>query len=174
MFRQRGVTLLELLIVLIIAGIVFSQVLPAFSALMARNRRSMALNRFVTALQYARSESLKRGDYVALCKSADGAHCMSGGYWGEGWLVFVDEDRDRTHDAGETLLRQFPALDNGMLARANRNVFTLRPFGLRSTNGTFTVCSTDAAVDPRAVIVSVTGRPRISDVAADGSALNCP
>lgn len=174
MFRQRGVTLLELLITLIIAGIVLSQALPAFGALVAHNRRSAVLNRFVTALQYARSESLKRGDYVALCKSVDGVRCMSSGYWGEGWLVFVDDDRDRAHDAAEPLLRQFPALEGGMLARANRNVFTLRPFGLRSTNGTFTVCSAEATVEPRAVIVSVTGRPRISDVAAGGTALECP
>lgn len=174
MSRQHGLTLLELLVTLAIAAIVLSQALPAFSALVAHNRRTTVLNRFVTALQYARSESLKRGDYVALCKSADGVQCMSSSYWDEGWLVFVDDDRDRTYDASETLLRQFPALDSGMLARANRNVFTLRPFGLRSTNGTFTVCSAEATVKPRAVIVSVTGRPRISDVAADGSALECP
>ena len=174
MHRQRGLTLLELLVTLIIAGIVFSQALPVFSALVAHNQRTAVLNRFVAGLQYARSESLKRGDYVVLCKSVDGASCMSDGGWSAGWVVFVDKDRDRTHDADETLLRQFPALDSGMTAYANRNIFTLRPFGLRSTNGTFTVCSEDSAVDPRAVIVNVTVRPRVSEVAADGSTLKCP
>lgn len=176
-YRQyAGLTLVELLVVLSIVGVLATMAIPGFAGMVAANQRAATLNRFVTAIHYARSESLKRGREVAVCKTLDGETCAgSGADWSAGWMVFVNRDRDSpvVRDAGETLLRVFEATGKGMQISANRNAFSLRPYGRRSTNGTFTVCPRNAAVDPRAVIISVTGRPRISDRAADGSALSC-
>jgi type IV fimbrial biogenesis protein FimT len=138
----------------------------------ARNR---ALNTFVTAVQLARSEAIKRADEVALCKSGGGSRCTSGGEWGPGWLVFVNLDHDSPPklDAGEPMIHQ-----DGRLAAArvtaNRDAFTFRPFSKASTNGTVTFCDVRGPKAARAVIVSPSGRPRIASTNSSGGPLVCP
>lgn len=173
--RVRGLTLIELLLVLAVAGILAMVALPALQDFIARNARTVAVNRFVLAIQYARSESVKRVAQVSVCKSRDGRQCGgSETSWAEGWLVFVNRDRDwpPRRDPGEPVLRVFGPLPAGLSATANRPAFTLRPLGRYSTNGTLTVCAAGGTA-PRAVIVSVTGRPRTSSQRPDGSALSC-
>ena len=55
---------------------------------------------------------------------------------------------------------------------ANRASFQFRPFFWRSTNGTVTFCDERGVAAARAVIVSYTGRPRVSD-RGPGRALTC-
>ena len=51
-------------------------------------------NSFVSALMLARSESVKRGVPVSLCKSANQASCTASGTFEQGWLIFVDPNSD--------------------------------------------------------------------------------
>jgi type IV fimbrial biogenesis protein FimT len=173
--RYVGFTLWELLCVLTIAGVSLAWGAPALRGLLSDARRTSEVNAFVAAVQLARSESAKRARSVVLCKTEDWLRCGGSEMrFDAGWMVFVNEDGTRPpHRApGEPLLlARRPR--TGASATANRHLFEFRPFGLRSTNGTVTFCDWRGAAAARAVIVSYTGRPRVSADAPDGAPLSC-
>lgn len=103
MKRQAGFTLVELMVTVAIAAILLGIGVPSFRALIENNRIAAASNDVVTALQYARSEAVKRGVLVDVCGTADQATCIVAGATGS--LV-------RTA-AGE-VLRVWPAPGNGV------------------------------------------------------------
>ncbi|MGH8494523.1 MAG: GspH/FimT family pseudopilin [Gammaproteobacteria bacterium] len=171
-----GVSLLELLIALAVAAVLLSTGVPGFRDLVQDNRRAARVNRLVHALHLARSEAIKQAEYVTLCKSATGLDCGSGGVrWDDGWIVFTNRDHDEpAHtDAGEGILLREPPIDDLTLT-GNRNAFTFRPFHRRSTNGTIVFCDSRGPASARAVIISHTGRPRVSARRPDGGPLPCP
>ena len=86
--RQRGFTLLELMITLAVLAILISTAIPAMRTTIQNNRMSGISNEFVTALQLARSEAIKRSAPVSVCASSDQASCT--GDWEDGWIVFRD------------------------------------------------------------------------------------
>jgi type IV fimbrial biogenesis protein FimT len=83
-----GFTLLELMTTLAVAGIVLAVGVPSYLSVVRNNRAATNANELVSALTIARSEAIRRGDRVSLCRSDDGASC--GGTWEDGWIVFVD------------------------------------------------------------------------------------
>ncbi len=164
MNRCRGVTLLELLIVLMVAGVLAAAAVPGLGAFILNARRTADVNGFVTAVQLARSEAFKRGRTVVLCKTADGTHCGGSDVdFDQGWMVFVNDGSESPprRDADEPQLYAYRPEMAGSIT-ANRRLFEFRPFGRRSTNGTVTFCDRRGAGQARAVIVSFTGRPRVT------------
>ena len=170
-----GLTLLELLWVLALAAIVSATAVPAFRSYLLDARRTADINGFVTAIQLARNEAAKRGRPVVLCKTVDSLACgrREIGY-DAGWMVFVNTDDRRPPERApseQLLLLHRPATTGTI--RANRRLFEFRPFGWRSTNGTVTFCDDRGPPAARAVIVSYTGRPRVSDRGPGNRALVC-
>ena len=164
MNRCRGVTLLELLMVLVVAGALAAAAVPGLGALILNARRTADVNGFVTAVQLARSEAFKRGRTVVLCKTADGTRCGGSDVdFDQGWMVFVNDGSENPprRDADEPHLYAYRPEMAGSIT-ANRRLFEFRPFGRRSTNGTVTFCDRRGAGQARAVIVSFTGRPRVT------------
>jgi type IV fimbrial biogenesis protein FimT len=86
--RIAGFTLLELLTALTVAGIVLAVGVPSYQNIVRNNRAAANANELVAALTIARSEAVRRGDRVSICRSTDGATC--GADWADGWIVFVD------------------------------------------------------------------------------------
>ncbi len=102
---ERGFTFLELLVVIAIAGILVGLAVPSFNTFMERERLSALSNEFVSAVYVVRSAAIKSGVPVVLCASDDGSSC--GSQWNDGWLAFVDDDRDASPGATElVVLRQ--------------------------------------------------------------------
>ena len=91
------------------------------------------------------------------------------------WLVFVDRDGDREHAADEPVLQVTgPANAVRLVTSRMRRRLIFYPTGLSpGSNGTYTVCSLQRAAAPLAVIVSNTGRARLSRVRPDGTPLTC-
>lgn len=104
---QRGVTLIELMVAVTVMAILLGVGVPSFRSFIAANRLSSSSNELVGALALARSEAVRRGTRVTVCKSADGAACTTAGGWQQGWLVFTDQTRataNATVDAGEAVI----------------------------------------------------------------------
>lgn len=165
LLKNLGFTLIELMLTLAIAAVVVGIAVPSFSTAIKNNRITAQLNTFVTSLNIARSEAVKRGVNVSLCKSSDGTTCMGTGNWDQGWFVFVDSTNTGVHDAGEDVLNiQGATLDQitiiGLAVTIARRV-TYSPSGGANT-GTITVCDdrTGEAVGKNIVISSV-GRSRV-------------
>ncbi len=175
MSPTAGYSLYELLVTLAIAATLLLLGAPPFGELIARNRLVVEINALHHAIHQGRQEAIKRGVNLVLCQSGDGRACDGGRDWAAGWMLFVDADDDGRRDpaAGDTLVRHHrPA--GGLAILSNRRLYTLRGVRRRNTNGTFLVCDTSRRTDPRALIVSFTGRPRSAPGARAPAALICP
>ncbi len=101
--EQKGFTLIELIVTIAIAGILIGVGIPSLRDMIINNRVTAYTNDFVSALYLARSEAIKRGKRVALCKSTDYASCAGGGGWEQGWVVFEDENNDGVFAPAEVI-----------------------------------------------------------------------
>ena len=75
--REKGLTLIELMVTLAVAIVLLAIGIPAFNAMTARDMSAATVNALVTALQLARMEAISRGNLVNVV-SAD---------WNTAWSV---------------------------------------------------------------------------------------
>lgn len=175
-----GFSLVELMLVLAMLLILFGMAAPSLSDLRLDSQRSAQLNGLLGHLYYARSEALKRGEWVSICKSADGEYCTASGDWEQGWIIYEDRNRNRARDPGETILLSHQVSGQLRIRYSAYPVYSSNryaiyyPDGSSLGNGTFTFCDRRGAEHARAVILAKSGRARSSDLASNGSALSCP
>ncbi len=131
---EQGFSLIELLIAISIAAILLVMAIPSFTSFLNANRVSSQANELLATFQIARIESIRRGTRVVVCGSSNAStatpSCSSGASW-NGWIAFVDTNKDNAFGATETLL-QANAL-SGVTATASPDVGALivfRPDGL--------------------------------------------
>jgi type IV fimbrial biogenesis protein FimT len=175
--RQLGVTLVETLLTLSIAGIVLGAGVPSFGRMLAEARVSAEAEALIGHFHLARTTAVDGGSATVLCPSADGLACASDALWHQGYLLFVDRNDNRAPDAGEPVLRHRPGAADAPVTATSSTYRRLVRFDVDGsaggTNITITLCDQGGQVPPRAVIVSNLGRPRVSSKAPDGSALSC-
>jgi type IV fimbrial biogenesis protein FimT len=71
--RQLGFTIIELMTVLVIAGVLLVLALPAFNDMLERRRLEGQANELVTDLAYAKSEAVQRNQNVRVTTGGGGA-----------------------------------------------------------------------------------------------------
>jgi len=160
---------------LAVMGALAAAAAPSFRALAWDSRRSAAVNHLVRGLHLARTEAVKRARPVTLCPRDPAGGCLGrSGPWPSGWMVFVDLDDDvpSQWDPGEPVLHVAPGPD-AVAMSSNRSAFTMRPFGIRSINGSVSVCDPVHHMPGRTLVVSYTGRPRVSHKMASSGTLAC-
>jgi type IV fimbrial biogenesis protein FimT len=114
--REKGLTLIELMVTLAIAIVALAIGIPAFNALSARDVSAATVNALVTALQQARAEAISQGKFTAVCSKANKATsntCGTDETWRMGWLVFVEPasaNGVRDDAAGDFVIKGFPAV----------------------------------------------------------------
>jgi type IV fimbrial biogenesis protein FimT len=172
---QNGITLPELLAVLGVLSVCLALSIPAFNDLVLDDRMAAATNALVRSLRLGWEQAQHRLGEVVLCGSPDGRRCNDSGEWPGGWLVFANLDRVAPPqvDPGEPVI-DVARRDGAITVRSNRSAYVLRPVPYRSTNGTIVLCDRRGPSKARAVIVSYTGRPRVSSRDPQGHSLVCP
>lgn len=172
---SQGFTLFELIVTIGLATLVLTLGLPSFGGLVANHRLRVEVNALFHAVHLARKESIVRRRVVTLCPTRDGFACERDMDWSAGWIMFVNKDRngDGQRDPDEPILQQFN-VDPASRIVANRMSFSLRSTELRATNGTFIFCDRAQRAAPRALVISYTGRPRVSRTDRRGRAYKCP
>lgn len=176
MDRRAGYTLLEALITVAVAALVAGAALPELGRSVAAARRTAAANELLGAFQRGRAEAIKRHAELVLCgDDGDGGCLPAGEPWAHGYVLFVDEPPGRPYrPASPAAVVAHRAAPAGLTLLANREAFALRPLARRSSNGTVRLCPDGGRVAPRALILSVTGRPRVSARLPDGTPIPCP
>ena len=181
MEKQRGFTLIELLVVLAIMAILLMLSAPSLSRMMKSNSMSSGVNSFMSDLRFARSEAIRLGGNVVMCRSdapeaaspACGTGTGPGGNgWVSGWIIFHDLNSNSSIDANEPILRVQSAISSmDVIASATASPkfrFTATGRLLDSASAVqITFGGAQFATDlKRVVCVSFGGRARI---AGDGS-----
>ncbi|WP_324778924.1 GspH/FimT family pseudopilin [Thiobacillus sedimenti] len=168
--QRRGFTLVELLVGLAVGAILLAIALPGYAYLARASRLAAITNDLLTALQLARSEAIKRGTRVTVCKTADAESavpaCDAAAGWHEGWLVFVDGGAHGVIDVNDQVLRAQAHSHRTVSITANAtygHYISYRPDGTSQgsgglPNGTLQIC---ADGDRRDIIINHTGRPRL-------------
>jgi type IV fimbrial biogenesis protein FimT len=84
-----GFTLIELLITIAIASVLLAVAVPSFNGMIVSNRLTTQANDMVGAINFARSEAIKRNASLTFCRvgSVDAIACATGaGPW-QHWIV---------------------------------------------------------------------------------------
>lgn len=169
----RGVTLIELLIAISIVAVLTVVAAPSLSGLIWQSRISSQVNDLVGAINLARSEAVKRGTGVTLCRSDDQSSCAVGAAgWETGWIVFSDPNFNATVDNGEILIHAFPALVNGVTATASAGITSSVTFagtgrpGALFAGASIEICPPSNADYCRYVCINAQGRPKVDTPSA--------
>lgn len=81
---QSGLTIIELMTVMIILGVLLVIVAPAFNDMLERRRIEGQANEFATDLSYAKSEAVQRNTNVMLRTHPTGTGCYTIAAWTTG------------------------------------------------------------------------------------------
>lgn len=145
---QRGVTLVELMFVLIVVSVLAAVSVPSFVNIVVAQRLRAAGTDLVSSLQLARSEAIKRNGEVTVRPASDN--------WTGGWVVAT---------AGGEAIDRRNALGNRVAVSRAPTAIVYRPNGRPDAAGgaRFQIADADAApgVTPRCVIVDTAGYPRV-------------
>jgi type IV fimbrial biogenesis protein FimT len=152
---QRGFTLLELIIALVIACILAGIALPSFSRVIEHQHMVATQHQLIGSFHLARSLALQSRRPAIVCPSGNGLACQTGGVWDQGWVVFVDANNNGQRDAQEPIARHH-ALDADRLqvrSSSSRPQAVFRPNGgSGGSNLSLRLCATDGRLLGRLVL----------------------
>jgi len=190
MRKYRGLTLIELMVAVTILAVLATIAAPSFKQQIQSSTMTTNVNTFLADVRFARSEAIRRGGRVVMCRSDDpeatNATCGTGSGpggngWVSGWIVFYDKNNngDRNYNANadldDTILRvQSPItsmdsiVETGGGGSSTKLVFTAtgRLLSLSSATSLQFGGAKYANTVQRIVCVSLGGRARI---AGDGN-----
>jgi type IV fimbrial biogenesis protein FimT len=167
-----GLTLIELMIVLVVLAITLSVGLPLFQNQLHSNRLRAESSRFLGALNLARSEAVMRNLPVSICPSAmavTGQAKCSGTYAG-GWIVFSNADKDKEVDTGtDEVLQVFEGLPPGYRltnksgTSAAFALINYLPDGSSRSNRTLLFCPPQqTSMQSLSIVINIVGRARLT------------
>lgn len=146
--NNRGFTILELMIAVLVLTILLSVAVPSFQSSIKNSQLAAISNDFVTAVHYARSEAVKTRKNVHL-KSISGTKD-----WTSGWRVETEDG---------VLMRMFDEQKAGVSINANNEFqFVYNEMGIVNVTETLMVCAQDVAFD-RVISILPSGFVRVSN-----------
>jgi type IV fimbrial biogenesis protein FimT len=162
LLAQRGVTIIELMIVVAIGAILAAIAIPGLRDTLNTTRQSTALGLVMSDLNQARGEAIKRNARMLVCAANPaGTDCSGSTDWGTGWLVCRQDDAVATQCEVSTAADPNPVIVRPPVADSltlNSSVAIIRFFPNSSaTAATLTLGGTWDGAPNRTASVAVTG-----------------
>ena len=184
-----GFTLIELMVTLAIGAVLMMIAAPSFVGFQRNSEMTSTTNSLLAAANTARAEAMKTG------MNAFVVPIGNGNSWSDGWIVFVDRNRDNTYTAtADTTIMEQPATPsyltitgtgNAAVSPASYIMFDssgyAKSYGTGVANLTLSIVRNDvpsaqASAETRRIVVARTGRVRScrpsTDSTCTGSATN--
>ena len=178
----QGVTLIELMVTLTIAAIIMGFAVPSFNETIRSSRLTAYANDWVSTLNFARSEAIKRSVPVSVRRK--GANSQA---WEEGWDVFVDINGNGAFDDNDNgalceatedcLLKTYDALPAGYTLRTGNSsykdyaAYVAGGLSKKPVTEIFRLCdNTQNTRSSRTISINAVGRPSVMA----GNAASCP
>ena len=172
----NGLSMVELLVVLVIAGLLMGMAMPALRDLIERHQLETATADLFGAIDLARSQAIARGRRVTLAPLDP-----AGADWARGWVVFVDRNGDRRPGPLDEVISSRGEVPEGMVATFAFTSGTA-PYYI-AFNGAGRSCSHASSLASRfgtlslhyagqirRIKVNMQGRVRVCNPARDGAA----
>ncbi len=165
---EQGFSLIELMIALVVLGILLVMAPPAYRDWIASQQLANHARFLADTLDIARSEAIKHGYRINVCKSVDLRQCTTIGGWEDGWIMYVDENHDGDIDSDEQVIRREGAALHGITVHGNQPVANYvsytslgraRLLSGALQMGTFVVCK--PGQNALKVVLANSGRARI-------------
>lgn len=161
LFKQAGVTLLEMMIAIAIVAIVSTIVVPSAQNILIQNRIVAEINELSGIIQFARNNAIDEQADTVLCPSVDFNICTNN--WDDAKMVFADLDGNGERGADEELLVGTSKISDANNVKGPANPITFRASGAVTTPATLLLCyKNDDPHFARALTVSLQGRVRMS------------
>jgi type IV fimbrial biogenesis protein FimT len=157
----RGVTLVELLFGMAIVAVLAGLAAPGFRTSLRAAAVRAGTYELLTGLQQARSHSILESRPGTLCPSDAAGGCLPAGASAAFWQSSIQA-------GGTPVALEHHPLPSGITVRASRSPLTFWPDSLASSTGTLTICDTQGIAAPRAIVLSASGRARLT-AAADAA-----
>lgn len=186
--RDKGFTLIEMMVALVVLAVLVVVGAPAFSELIKNNRMLSSVYAMRAALNGARSEALAQRTPVTLCRSDDDYdedQSCSLGDWNTGFIAFLDVDKNGVvgdpNDEpifiskvidNDTLVITYNRTTGSVIVPDDRVQFDSRGYVANGTQGILTVC--DDRGDDHARGLAITPGGIVKAVEDPNDLATCP
>jgi type IV fimbrial biogenesis protein FimT len=144
--RNRGFTLVELIIVILVTAILAAVGFPALREFSEGNVGLGLKEELKWDLRYARSRAAQLQS-VTICSSATMDACNGGNDWSLGWIIFEDLNADGLLSGGEELLWVRDKRNEEVTVTADQSSVTFDFNGFLTSTMSLEVCSYDLQLD---------------------------
>lgn len=183
--NQTGVTLIELMVVVVLVAIFTFVGIPSYQYVTTTNRMATEMNGFVGDIQFARSEAIKRGYDVSMCASdpsnnqptTTNPQCLgtSTSNWSSGWVVYTPA----FGSTATSVLRIHAALTQGdqlvTNGTSNPGLLTFNRYGFTTQAQTYSLtlgATSSPLANPPCAVLSTVGRIRVGKIQNTANTFN--
>ncbi len=158
--REKGFSLLELMVTLVILAILLGIGVPSFNSITQSSRLRSVVHDLNTAVQLARSEAVSRRETAAACRSnVTQTACGFGADWSSGWMVVVLTGNNLQVAADVQLVKVWDGID--ITASGASNGFVFDRLGSAQIGASIDI---DNGIDNRCLSTNISGRVLIQEV----------
>ncbi|WP_218352664.1 GspH/FimT family pseudopilin [Alteromonas lipotrueiana] len=180
MLKQRGLTLVELMITVAIVAILMTVGAPGISSMLQQNQVIADINNISSVARAARFTAVDEGTEVILCPTKDYKKCKNN--WKEAKMAFIDENGNGELDENDILIAATEPLSDSNKVKGISGSLVFGPDGSVSKQATIEICpSSKDNKSASALLISLYGRLAVATDSdnngikedADGADLSC-